>query len=94
MKCSSAAMNKMEATSQRTAGGKGRGKSKTYSSFIYRVLKQKPQEQAIYLCKESDLILSIASEAARLSLYNKRRIITRQEVETAIKTVTSLGHST
>ncbi|XP_056391372.1 histone H2B type 3-B-like [Hyla sarda] len=94
MKFSPASLNKMEAGSQRSAEKKGRGKSKNYSRFIYKVLKQGPQEQSVCLSKESDLIFTIASEAARLSLYNKRRTITRREVESAVQNITTSGRST
>ncbi|XP_056391371.1 histone H2B type 3-B-like [Hyla sarda] len=94
MKFSPASLNKMEAGSQRSAEKKGRGKSKNYSRFIYKVLKQGPQEQSVCLSKESDLIFSIVSEAARLSLYNKRRTITRREVESAVQNITTSGRST
>ncbi|XP_040286160.1 histone H2B type 3-B-like [Bufo bufo] len=93
MKCSSNAVNKMEAGSQRSAGKKSRTKSKNYSRFIYKVLKQGPQGRDICLAKESELLVSIASEAARLSIYN-RRTITRREVESAVKNIVSLGPST
>ncbi|XP_044159176.1 histone H2B-like [Bufo gargarizans] len=94
MKCSSNAVNKMEAGSLRSAGKKSRTKAKNYSRFIYKVLKQGPQGRDICLAKESELMVSIASEAARLSIYNHRRTITRREVEKAVKNIVSLGPST
>ncbi|XP_072272898.1 probable histone H2B 3 [Pyxicephalus adspersus] len=79
----SEAMNKT--MPQRTVGRKIRTK---YSSYIYRMLKQDSQEQNINLSKGLD---SIASEAARLCLYNKRRTITKKEIEAAMKNVLSRG---
>ncbi|KAM5152245.1 uncharacterized protein ACMZJ9_010451 [Mantella aurantiaca] len=60
-----------------------------YSSYIYRLLKQDGKEQSVAVSK--DLMDSIASEAARLCLYNKRRTITKREVDGAIKRVVSRG---
>ncbi|KAG8537130.1 hypothetical protein GDO81_025017 [Engystomops pustulosus] len=88
MKFSSAAVHKMEAANK---GGKGRGKSKNYSRFIYRVLRQGPQDSDVCLPREPERILCIAAEAACLSLYNKRRTITRREVESAVKSIASTG---
>ncbi|XP_075174840.1 histone H2B type 3-B-like [Anomaloglossus baeobatrachus] len=93
MKCSPAAVSKMEAGNQRSAELRSRGKSETYSRFIYRLIKQGSLDQSVGLSKESDLILAIASEAARLSLYNKRRTITRWELESAVKNVSRAGPS-
>ncbi|CAJ0949651.1 unnamed protein product [Ranitomeya imitator] len=93
MKFSTAVVGKMEAGSQSSAERKCQGKFENYSRFIYRTVKQGPQEHSIYLSKESDLMFSIASEAARLSLYNKRRTITRREIESAVKNITRAGRS-
>ncbi|KAE8581326.1 hypothetical protein XENTR_v10024747 [Xenopus tropicalis] len=70
--------------------GKGKVKSKgRYSSFIYRVLKQNQRKSSFAsLSKEStgkETCLCIADEAARLSLYNKRKTITCQEIQSAVK---------
>ncbi|XP_073459828.1 uncharacterized protein [Aquarana catesbeiana] len=74
-------------TLQRTMGRNIRAK---YSSYIYRVIKQSGQEQSIHISK--DLMSSVASEAARLSLYNKRRTITKREVESAMKNILAGEH--
>ncbi|XP_018408058.1 PREDICTED: histone H2B type 3-B-like [Nanorana parkeri] len=93
MKSSPATVKRMEAMSknipQRTVGRMMRAK---YSNYIYRVIKQDSQAQDTHISK--DLMLSIASEAARLCLYNKRRTITRREVESAMKNVLSGGDPT
>ncbi|XP_040211562.1 histone H2B.2-like [Rana temporaria] len=91
MKSSPVDVKKMVAmskhTPQRTMGRNVRAK---YSSYIYRVLKQSGQEQIIHISK--DILGSIASEAARLGLYNKRRTITKLEVESAMKHILAGGH--
>ncbi|XP_073490480.1 histone H2B type 3-B-like isoform X1 [Aquarana catesbeiana] len=91
MKSSPVNVKKMEAMSkntlQRTMGRNVRAK---YSSYIYRVLKQSGQEQSIHISK--DMMDSIASEAARLGLHNKRRTITKREVEGAMKQFLAGGH--
>ncbi|KAG8430605.1 hypothetical protein GDO86_020314 [Hymenochirus boettgeri] len=74
---------------QRTMG-KIREKSKGhYSTFIYRLLKQKklPESTPFSLLKDTmskETCSSIAEEAARLSLYNKRKAITCQEIQSAM----------
>ncbi|OCT61026.1 late histone H2B.2.2 [Xenopus laevis] len=73
-----------------SALGKGKGKSKgRYSSFIYRVFKQdQPHTSFPSLSKETtakETCFYIADEAARLSLYNKRKTITCQEIQFAAK---------
>ncbi|KAM4626211.1 histone H2B type 2-E-like [Discoglossus pictus] len=69
-----------------------RGKAKrNYSSFIYRALIQGHQDTTLDMNITGDLASSIANEAARLCLYNKRRTITRKEIETAVKHVLTMG---
>ncbi|XP_043550537.1 histone H2B-like [Chiloscyllium plagiosum] len=59
-----------------------------YSSYIYKMLKQVhprngSSKELIQMKLSSSLFDQIAVEAARLSLYNKRRTITSQEVQNA-----------
>ncbi|OCT63429.1 hypothetical protein XELAEV_18044525mg [Xenopus laevis] len=65
-----------------------------YSSFIYRVLKQdQPQMSFPSLSKDTaakETCFCIADEAARLSLYNKRKTITCQEIQSAAKLIHSV----
>ncbi|XP_044855424.1 histone H2B-like isoform X1 [Mauremys mutica] len=66
-----------------------------YSTYIYKVLKQMHQVSGVS-CWVADVINSldkpqlfgkVALEAARLSLYNKRSLITCREVQAAMKLV-------
>ncbi|XP_069473494.1 histone H2B type 1-L-like [Ambystoma mexicanum] len=74
---------------------KGQTKSKeSYSRFIYKGLKQIHPDLCLSLSAmrtvdsiNGDLFERIASEAARLALYNKRSTITSREVQTAVKLV-------
>ncbi|XP_078539645.1 H2B.U histone 2-like [Lissotriton helveticus] len=73
---------------------KGRGKKESYSSYIYKVLKQVHPDLALSLGAmkimdsiNGDVFERVASEAARLALYNKRRTITSREIQTAVKLV-------
>ncbi|XP_051870903.1 histone H2B.3-like [Pristis pectinata] len=57
-----------------------------YSSYIYRMLKQVHSEHGfIEFAQMNSSLEQIATEAARLSLYNKRRTITSQEVCRALR---------
>ncbi|XP_055487098.1 uncharacterized protein LOC129694405 [Leucoraja erinacea] len=68
--------------SKRTAIFKPKG---CYSSYIYKKLKQvNPDRGCVEVVRRSSPLELIATEAARLSLYNKRRTITSDEVCTAL----------
>nr|XP_033802871.1 histone H2B-like [Geotrypetes seraphini]XP_033802872.1 histone H2B-like [Geotrypetes seraphini] len=72
-----------------------KGKKKaTYSSFIFKILKQVHPELSvsrsamdILNCFNNDMFERLASEAARLALYNKRSTITSQEIQDAVRLV-------
>ncbi|XP_069083373.1 histone H2B-like [Pleurodeles waltl] len=73
---------------------KGKGKKESYSRFIYKVLKQVHPDLALSLGAmkimdsiNADVFERVASEAARLALYNKRSTITSREIQTAVKLV-------
>ncbi|XP_069083214.1 histone H2B-like [Pleurodeles waltl] len=72
---------------------KGKGKE-SYSSFIYKVFKQVHPDLTLSLDAmkildsiNGDVFERVASEAARLALYNKRSTITSREIQTAVKLV-------
>jgi len=64
----------------------------TYSSYIYRVLKQVHPEtgisnraMAIMNSFINDIFERIAIEASRLARYNKRHTLTSREIQTAVR---------
>src|SRR5215831_15074100 len=70
-------------------GGKGRKKarSETYSSYIYKVLKQvhpdtgiSNKAMSILNSFVNDIFERVAAEASRLASYNKRSTITSREI--------------
>eukprot|EP01120_Amphizonella_sp_Union-15-10_P012954 TRINITY_DN590_c0_g1_i3.p1 TRINITY_DN590_c0_g1~~TRINITY_DN590_c0_g1_i3.p1 ORF type:complete len:158 (-),score=37.74 TRINITY_DN590_c0_g1_i3:65-496(-) len=77
-------------------GGKGGGTAKrnynSYSTFIYKVLKQvhpdtgiSNKAMAIMNSFVQDIFEKIAMEAGRLARYNKRQTITSREIQTAVR---------
>jgi histone H2B len=81
--------------SQKAARGdkKRRRKGKqTYSSYIYKVLKQvhpdtgiSSKAMSIMNSFVNDIFERIATESSRLSHYNKRSTITSREIQTAVR---------
>ncbi|GMH43625.1 hypothetical protein BSKO_11547 [Bryopsis sp. KO-2023] len=76
------------------AGKRKKLKSETYKMYIYRVLKQVHPETGIsskaMLIMNSfinDLFEKIATEASKLSRYNKKPTITSREIQTAVRLV-------
>eukprot|EP01087_Luapelamoeba_hula_P001743 TRINITY_DN1153_c0_g1_i1.p1 TRINITY_DN1153_c0_g1~~TRINITY_DN1153_c0_g1_i1.p1 ORF type:complete len:179 (-),score=37.99 TRINITY_DN1153_c0_g1_i1:91-627(-) len=75
--------------------GKGGNRKKNYSSystFIYKVLKQvhpdtgiSNKAMAIMNSFVNDIFERIATEAGRLARYNKRHTISSREVQTAVR---------
>lgn len=71
---------------------KKKGNYSTYSTYIYRVLKQVHPDTGISK-KGMDIMNSfvvdiferIASEAGRLSRYNKRSTVSSREIQTAVR---------
>ena len=66
----------------------------TYSSYIYKVLKQVHPDTGIsrkaMVIMESfvtDIFERISGEAGRLARYNKRHTITSREIQTAVRLV-------
>jgi histone H2B len=78
----------------RPAGDKKRKRKRkeTYSSYIYKVLKQvhpdtgvSSKAMSIMNSFVNDIFGRIAAEASRLTQYNKRRTITSREIQTAVR---------
>jgi len=77
------------------AGGKRRrGRQETYSTYIYKVLKQVHPDTGISTRAMSimnsfinDIFERIALEASRLARYNKRNTISSREVQTAVRLI-------
>ncbi|XP_038646340.1 histone H2B.3-like [Scyliorhinus canicula] len=66
-----------------------------YTTYIYKMSKQAHPEhgspvESVWM-NSSSLFDQIAAEAARLSLYNKRRTITSQEVQRALSRLLHRG---
>ena len=76
-----------------TKGGKGSKKNyQSYSTFIYKVLKQvhpdtgiSNKAMAIMNSFVNDIFERIALEAGRLARYNKRNTIPSREIQTAVR---------
>ncbi|KAG0247792.1 hypothetical protein BG011_000918 [Mortierella polycephala] len=77
-------------------GGKGRKKtrSETYSSYIYKVLKQvhpdtgiSNKAMSILNSFVNDIFERIAGEASKLAAYNKRSTISSREIQTAVRLI-------
>lgn len=77
----------------RTGDKKKRRKRKeTYSTYIYKVLKQvhpdtgvSSKAMSIMNSFVNDIFERIAAEASRLAHYNKRSTITSREIQTAVR---------
>ncbi|KAG0292732.1 histone H2B [Linnemannia gamsii] len=77
-------------------GSKGRKKtrSETYSSYIYKVLKQvhpdtgiSNKAMSILNSFVNDIFERIAGEASKLAAYNKRSTISSREIQTAVRLI-------
>ncbi|KAF9924021.1 putative histone H2B 3 [Linnemannia zychae] len=77
-------------------GGKNRKKhrSETYSSYIYKVLKQvhpdtgiSNKAMSILNSFVNDIFERIAGEASKLAAYNKRSTISSREIQTAVRLI-------
>ena len=80
----------------KASGDKKKKKKRTesYSSYIYKVLKQVHPDTGISSKAMSimnsfinDLFEKIATEASKLSRYNKKPTITSREIQTAVRLV-------
>ncbi|KAJ3482823.1 hypothetical protein NLI96_g6726 [Meripilus lineatus] len=87
--------------SQKPAAGDGEGKKKrrksrkeTYSSYIYKVLKQvhpdtgiSNKAMAILNSFVNDIFERIATEASKLASYSKKSTISSREIQTAVRLI-------
>ena len=69
-----------------------RKRKETYSSYIYKVLKQvhpdtgiSSKAMSIMNSFVNDIFERISAEASRLAHYNKRSTITSREIQTAVR---------
>ena len=76
--------------------GKNRSKARkeTYSSYIYKVLKQTHPDTGISQKSMSilnsfvnDIFERIATEASKLAAYNKKSTISAREIQTAVRLI-------
>ncbi|CAG89537.1 DEHA2F18304p [Debaryomyces hansenii CBS767] len=79
-----------------TSGTKKRSKTRkeTYSSYIYKVLKQTHPDTGISQKAMSimnsfvnDIFERIAGEASKLAAYNKKSTISAREIQTAVRLI-------
>ncbi|CAO3614979.1 unnamed protein product [Cunninghamella blakesleeana] len=69
-------------------------RKETYSSYIYKVLKQvhpdtgiSNKAMSILNSFVNDIFERIASEASKLAAYNKRSTISSREIQTAVRLI-------
>ncbi len=82
-------------TTKTTKGGKKRARrTETYSSYIYKVLKQVHPDTGVSRRAMSimnsfinDLFERIAGEAGRLVRYNRKATLSSREIQTAIRLI-------
>ncbi|CAI4353977.1 BAQ_1a_G0010890.mRNA.1.CDS.1 [Saccharomyces cerevisiae] len=82
-------------TSTSTDGKKrSRARKETYSSYIYKVLKQTHPDTGISQKSMSilnsfvnDIFERIATEASKLAAYNKKSTISAREIQTAVRLI-------
>lgn len=73
-------------------GGKSKKRTETYSSYIYKVLKQVHPDTGISKKGMSimnsfinDIFERIATEAGKLATYNKKATLSSREIQTAVR---------
>lgn len=73
---------------------RSKGRKETYSSYIYRVLKEAHPDtgistNAMHIMNSyvNDLFERIATEASKLAAYNKKSTISSREIQTAVRLV-------
>jgi histone H2B len=81
-----------KAPKKASAGGKSKKRIETYSSYIYKVLKQVHPDTGISKKGMSimnsfinDIFERIASEAGKLATYNKKSTLSSREIQTAVR---------
>jgi histone H2B len=75
-------------------GNRKKFRKESYSSYIYKVLKQvhpdtgiSNKAMSIMNSFVNDLFERVAAESARLSSYNKRSTVTSREIQTAVRLI-------
>jgi histone H2B len=75
-----------------TGGKKNKKRTETYSSYIYKVLKQVHPDTGISKKGMSimnsfinDIFERIATEAGKLATYNKKATLSSREIQTAVR---------
>ena len=75
-------------------GKKKKSRTESYSSYIYKVLKQVHPDTGISSKAMSimnsfinDIFEKIATEAAKLARYNKKPTVTSREIQTAVRLI-------
>jgi len=86
-----------EKKEKKAAGDKGKKKKvrkETYSSYIYKVLKQvhpdtgiSNKAMSILNSFVNDIFERIATEASKLAAYNKKSTISSREIQTAVRLI-------
>ena len=83
---------KKAAKTPKKAGTKSKKRVESYSSYIYKVLKQVHPETGISKRGMSimnsfinDIFERLALEASRLSRYNKKSTLSSREIQTAVR---------
>lgn len=71
-----------------------KGRKETYSSYIYKVLKQTHPDTGISTRAMSimnsfvnDIFERVATEASKLAAYNKKSTIASREIQTAVRLI-------
>eukprot|EP01117_Protostelium_nocturnum_P014658 TRINITY_DN55_c0_g1_i1.p1 TRINITY_DN55_c0_g1~~TRINITY_DN55_c0_g1_i1.p1 ORF type:complete len:144 (-),score=48.96 TRINITY_DN55_c0_g1_i1:327-758(-) len=79
---------------KKKAGGHRKRQSNSYSSYIYKVLKQVHSDTGI--SKKAMIIMDnfindiferVATEAGRLAAYNKKHTLSSREIQTAVRLI-------
>merc|ERR1711939_346610 len=85
---------KSEKKPKKTTEKKKKKRTESYSSYIYKVLKQVHPDTGISSKAMSimnsfinDIFDKIAGEAAKLARYNKKPTITSREIQTAVRLI-------
>lgn len=75
-------------------GGRRAARSETYSSYLYKVLKQvhpgtgiSRRSMAILNSMMNDMFTRIAGEAGRLTAYNRKSTLSSREIQTAVRLI-------
>ena len=85
---------KKAAPAKKAGGGSKKKRVETYSSYIYKVLKQVHPDTGISKKGMSimnsfinDIFEKIATEAAKLARYNNKPTVTSREIQTAVRLI-------